>query len=109
MRASANAAANSLSVSQPRCSTQARWIHADTPPPTEAVIPAQAAGDVRAEKLIGMTVYDTNGDKVGAVKDKYKVKGLPTVVIYDSTGAEKKRWTEFVGADDFLTALEGIN
>jgi sporulation protein YlmC with PRC-barrel domain len=39
------------------------------PPPTEAVIPAQAADEVRADTLIGMTVYDTNGEKVGTVKD----------------------------------------
>ena len=52
---------------------------------------------------------DDDDPQVGAVKDKYKVKGLPTVVIYDSTGAEKKRWTEFVGPDDFLAGVEGIN
>lgn len=40
-----------------------------TPPPSEAVIPAQAADQVRAEKLIGMDVFDANGDKVGTVKD----------------------------------------
>jgi sporulation protein YlmC with PRC-barrel domain len=40
-----------------------------TPPPAEAVIPAQAADQVRAEKLIGMDVFDTNGEKVGTVKD----------------------------------------
>lgn len=40
-----------------------------TPPPSEAVIPAQAADQVRAERMIGMDVYDTNGDKVGQVKD----------------------------------------
>jgi sporulation protein YlmC with PRC-barrel domain len=40
-----------------------------TPPPTEAIIPAQAADEVRADTLIGMTVYDTNGEKVGEVKD----------------------------------------
>ncbi len=40
-----------------------------TPPPAEAVIPAQAADQVRAEKLIGMDVYDTDGEKVGTVKD----------------------------------------
>ncbi len=39
------------------------------PPPSEAVIPAQAADQVRAEKLIGMDVYDTSGEKVGTVKD----------------------------------------
>jgi sporulation protein YlmC with PRC-barrel domain len=40
-----------------------------TPPPSEAVIPAQAADQVRAERMIGMDVFDTNGDKVGTVKD----------------------------------------
>jgi sporulation protein YlmC with PRC-barrel domain len=58
-----------------------------TPPPTEAVIPAQAAGDVRAEKLIGMTVYDTNGDKVGAVKDiLFNEQGQATGVVLSVGG-----------------------
>jgi len=49
------------------------------PPPSDAVIPAQAAGEVRADTLIGMTVYDTNGDKVGKVKD----------IIFDEKGQAK--------------------
>lgn len=58
-----------------------------TPPPSEAVIPAQAAGDVRAEKLIGMTVYDTNGDKVGAVKDiLFNEQGQATGVVLSVGG-----------------------
>jgi sporulation protein YlmC with PRC-barrel domain len=58
-----------------------------TPPPTEAVIPAQAAGDVRAEKLIGMTVYDTNGDKVGQVKDiLFNEQGQATGVVLSVGG-----------------------
>jgi sporulation protein YlmC with PRC-barrel domain len=40
-----------------------------TPPPAEAVIPAQAADEVRADTLIGMDVYNPEGDKVGKVKD----------------------------------------
>jgi len=40
-----------------------------TPPPAEAIIPAQAADEVRADSLIGMGVYNANGDKVGQVKD----------------------------------------
>ena len=50
-----------------------------TPPPSEAVIPAQAADEVRADTLIGMTVYDTNGEKVGTVKD----------IIFDEKGQAK--------------------
>jgi sporulation protein YlmC with PRC-barrel domain len=58
-----------------------------TPPPSEAVIPAQAAGDVRAEKLIGMTVYDTNGDKVGEVKDiLFNEQGQATGVVLSVGG-----------------------
>jgi sporulation protein YlmC with PRC-barrel domain len=58
-----------------------------SPPPTEAVIPAQAASDVRAEKLIGMTVYDTNGDKVGQVKDiLFNEQGQATGVVLSVGG-----------------------
>jgi sporulation protein YlmC with PRC-barrel domain len=49
------------------------------PPPSDAVIPAQAADEVRADTLIGMTVYDTNGEKVGKVKD----------IIFDEKGQAK--------------------
>ena len=60
---------------------------AASPPPSEAVIPAQAASDVRAEKLIGMTVYDTNGDKVGAVKDiLFNEQGQATGVVLSVGG-----------------------
>jgi sporulation protein YlmC with PRC-barrel domain len=58
-----------------------------TPPPSEAVIPAQAAGDVRAEKLIGMTVYDTSGEKVGEVKDiLFNEQGQATGVVLSVGG-----------------------
>ena len=51
------------------------------------MIPAQAAGDVRAEKLIGMTVYDTNGDKVGQVKDiLFNEQGQATGVVLSVGG-----------------------
>ncbi|HVK71488.1 MAG TPA: cytochrome c biogenesis protein CcdA [Polyangium sp.] len=52
---------------------------------------------------------DDEDPQVDQVKKKYGVVGLPTVVIYDSTGKEWKRFTEFVPADKFLTAIEGIN
>lgn len=40
-----------------------------TPPPSEAVIPAQSANQLMAEKLIGMTVYSNSGEQVGKVSD----------------------------------------
>jgi thiol:disulfide interchange protein DsbD len=63
-----------------------------------------------AAKFVAVKVDATNDDdpQVDAVKGKYKVVGLPTVVIYDSTGKERKRFNEFVGPEPFLAAMEGI-
>jgi len=39
------------------------------PPPSDAVISAQSDSEVRADQIIGMTVYNAEGDKVGTVHD----------------------------------------
>jgi len=52
---------------------------------------------------------DDEDPKVAALMKKYGVVGLPTVVIYDSKGAEAKRINDFVPPEDFLAAVEGIN
>ncbi len=64
----------------------------------------------KASNFVAVKVDATDDEdpQVNKVKDKYKVVGLPTVVIYDSSGKERKRFNEFVGPDVFLTALEGI-
>jgi thiol:disulfide interchange protein DsbD len=61
--------------------------------------------------FVAVKVDATNDEdpQVDAVKGKYKVVGLPTVVIYDSSGAERKRFNDFVGPDAFVTAACGIN
>jgi thiol:disulfide interchange protein DsbD len=63
-----------------------------------------------AANFIAVKVDATNDDdpRVDAVKGKYRVVGLPTVVIYDSTGQERKRFQEFVGPEPFLAAIEGV-
>ncbi len=63
-----------------------------------------------AANFVAVKVDATNDEdpQVDAVKNKYKVVGLPTVVIYDSTGAERGRFNEFVPPEKFLTALEGV-
>jgi thiol:disulfide interchange protein DsbD len=63
-----------------------------------------------AAKYVAVKVDATNDEdpQVDAVKGKYKVVGLPTVVIFDSTGRERKRFNEFVGPELFLSAMEGI-
>lgn len=40
-----------------------------TPPPADAIIAEQSATDLRAEKLIGTSVYNSEGEKVGDVED----------------------------------------
>ncbi|MDQ7250066.1 PRC-barrel domain-containing protein [Dongia sedimenti] len=39
------------------------------PPPSDAVISAQSDGEIRADQVIGMTVYNAEGEKVGTVHD----------------------------------------
>lgn len=52
----------------------------------------------------------TNEDdpKIVALFEKYKVVGLPTVVIFDSTGAERARINEFVSPEAFLPMIATI-
>jgi len=47
-----------------------------TPPPAEAIIPSENATDMRADKLIGASVYNAEGKEVGSVKD----------IIFDKDG-----------------------
>ncbi len=39
------------------------------PPPSDAIIAAENATDMRADKLIGTSVYNTEGEEVGEVED----------------------------------------
>ena len=40
-----------------------------TPPPSDAIIPAENVTDMRADKLIGTSVYNAGGEEVGSVQD----------------------------------------
>jgi sporulation protein YlmC with PRC-barrel domain len=40
-----------------------------TPPPADAMMATQGATDMRADKLIGTSVYNTDGQSVGSVQD----------------------------------------
>ena len=66
----------------------------------------QAAGHFVAVKIDATNDEDP---KVVNVMEKYQVKGLPTVLVIDSTGKERKRFTEKVGPEKFLLEIEGIN
>jgi thiol:disulfide interchange protein DsbD len=68
---------------------------------------------VRSEagRFIAVRVDATDDDdpQVNAIKDKYKVVGLPTVVVMDSTGQERVRFNEFVPPERFLSAIRAVN
>lgn len=52
---------------------------------------------------------DDENPQINALKDKYKVVGLPTVVVLDSEGREKVRFNEFVPPERFLDAIKTVN
>jgi thiol:disulfide interchange protein DsbD len=69
--------------------------------------------DVRPEmaRFVAVKVDASNDDDpgVGATLAEFKVMGLPTVVIFDSTGREALRYTDFVGPKTFLAAVQRID
>jgi len=46
--------------------------------------------------------------EVESLKDRYRVAGLPTLVVLDRTGKEQVRITEFVPAERFVKGLRDI-
>lgn len=64
-----------------------------------------------AGRFVALRVDATDDDnkQIAELKDKYRVVGLPTVVVLDSTGQEKVRFNEFVEADRFLSAIKAVN
>ncbi len=47
--------------------------------------------------------------EVEALKEKYKIVGVPTVLILDSKGNEAKRITGFVSADEFYNIIKNVD
>jgi thiol:disulfide interchange protein DsbD len=45
---------------------------------------------------------------VAALRKKYRVVGLPTLVLLDASGREVKRFDEFVPADQLAAALQAV-
>jgi thiol:disulfide interchange protein DsbD len=65
----------------------------------------------KAGHFVAVKIDATNDEDpaVNAVMAKYGVKGLPTVLLLDSSLQERKRFTEKVGPERFLTEIEGID
>jgi thiol:disulfide interchange protein DsbD len=64
-----------------------------------------------ASRFVAVRVDATDDDnaQVAKIKGKYGVVGLPTVVVFDSSGQEKMRFNEFVPAERFLSAIKSVN
>jgi len=62
------------------------------------------------ERFVMLKIDATNDDDpaVVDVSERYKVKGLPTVILMDSSGAEKQRFTDFVEPGPFFEAISGV-
>jgi thioredoxin:protein disulfide reductase len=58
---------------------------------------------------IKVDASDDDDPEVKRLQKKYKVIGLPTVVVLDAQGNEKIRYTEFVAADKLAAALKSVN
>jgi thiol:disulfide interchange protein DsbD len=71
-----------------------------------------SAPDVASEMahFVNVKVDATNDDdpKIEATLASYKVRGLPTVVIFDSHGKEAARFNDFVPPERFLPAIKAI-
>lgn len=72
-----------------------------------------SAPDVRPEmaRFVAVKVDATNDDdpRVGATLARFRVVGLPTVVLFDSSGREALRYTDFVEPKEFLEAVQRID
>lgn len=63
-----------------------------------------------AGRFVAVKVDATNDDDpaVVEVQERYRVVGLPTVLIFDSQGTERARITEFVPPAKFLEAIRDV-
>jgi thioredoxin:protein disulfide reductase len=61
-----------------------------------------------AQRFVNLHVDMTDDEdkKVIALKDKYKVLGLPTIIMIDKSGKEVVRFNEFVKPDKFSAAMK---
>jgi len=48
------------------------------------------------------------GEAVSDLVDRYEVRGVPTVIFFDSTGTEVRRLVGYVGKDEMLGAMRAV-
>jgi len=65
--------------------------------------------DVSVNEDLSDEEQEKQEEAFDAIQAKYGVVGLPTVILYDSTGKERHRVTDFIGPEDFLKLLDDVN
>ncbi|HEY3494536.1 MAG TPA: cytochrome c biogenesis protein CcdA [Polyangiaceae bacterium] len=72
-----------------------------------------AAPEVRAEmgRFVAVKVDATNDDdpRVGETLARFRVVGLPTVLVFDASGKETIRYTDFVTPAEFLKGISRVD
>ncbi|HVO26318.1 MAG TPA: cytochrome c biogenesis protein CcdA [Candidatus Margulisiibacteriota bacterium] len=48
------------------------------------------------------------GEEVSDLVDRYEVRGVPTVIFFDSSGAEVRRLVGYVGPDEMLSTMRTV-
>jgi thiol:disulfide interchange protein DsbD len=69
------------------------------------------AVEQEAGRFVAVRVDATDDEdpKVEKALAEFRVKGLPTVILFDSEGREARRFNDFVEAEHFLEALRKVN
>jgi thiol:disulfide interchange protein DsbD len=72
---------------------------------------ADPAVMAEASRFVAVKVDASNEDdpSLDQIKDRYRVVGLPTVVLLGSDGQERTRFVEFVPPDRFLDAIRHVD
>ena len=87
----------------------ATWCGACNELTTQTFADTQVREEAGRFVAVRVDATDDDNEQVGEIKDKYRVVGLPTVVVLDSSGQEKVRFNEFVPAERFLSAIKAVN
>jgi thiol:disulfide interchange protein DsbD len=51
----------------------------------------------------------SNSEENEIIREKFDIRGVPTLIFFDTNGSEVRRLTGFVDADEFLKILSNIN
>lgn len=64
-----------------------------------------------AARFVAVKVDASNDEdpQVLATLERFSVRGLPTVIVFDSSGREARRYTDFVPAEQFLEQIKAVD